>query len=59
MTLKVDQEGAKLIQYLCNAALRHGGLGNFDAVGDVLNSMVLEDSKEDKKEKDIINEKSN
>lgn len=39
MKIQADEEGKKLIQILCDAALKYGGLQNINAVNTVLSSL--------------------
>jgi len=41
MMIKTDRESAKVIQSLCDIALRAGGINNLAAVQHILRSIVL------------------
>ena len=43
MIIKVDEDGAKIIQSLCDLALKSGGIQNFKMIAEVLNSVKIEE----------------
>ena len=46
MVVKTDEQGKKLIEALCDVALKAGGLSNLQAVGSILNAVeILEEPK--------------
>jgi hypothetical protein len=42
MVIRVDAEGNKAIQQLCDVALRTGGMNNFGGVVQILNAVLVE-----------------
>lgn len=50
MVIKVDEEGKAIIRQLCDIALKHSGIQNFDAVGAILSSMSEYKEPKNKKE---------
>lgn len=55
MQIKADEEGKKVIEQLCDIALKHGGIQNLNQVALILNSTKLIENAEKKEENKTSN----